>query len=59
MEGRNGEFASYLAWTSQNNQWVKTHDAGWWAYEKNNSKHRSPAFATEQQLDAWITANPL
>ena len=59
MEGRNGEFATYIAWINQSNQWVKVHDAGWWAHEKLDPKHRSPMFATEQQLDNWIAANPL
>ncbi len=59
VEGRNGEFAAYIAWINQNNQWVKVHDKSWWAYEKLNSKHKSPAFAIEQQLDSWIAANPL
>ncbi len=59
VEGRKGEFAAYIAWTKQDNNWVKVHDAGWWAYEKLDSKHRSPTFATELQLDNWIAANPL
>ncbi len=60
MEGRNGEFSAYIAWTTKNNQWVKVHDeAGWYAYEKLESKHRSPLFTTETQLNLWIAANPL
>ncbi len=59
MEGRTGEFGTYIAWINQSNRWVKVHDASWWAYEKLNSKNKSPAFATEQQLDNWIAANPL
>jgi hypothetical protein len=60
MEGRTGEFATYVAWMNQNNHWVKVHDAeGWWAYEELNSRHKSPIFAVEQQLDHWIAANPL
>ena len=59
MEGRNGEFATFLAWVNQSNHWVKVHDTGWWAYEKLHSNHRSPVFATERQLDNWVAAKPL
>jgi hypothetical protein len=60
LEGRSGEFAAYIALVNLNNRWVKVRDAaGWWAFEELNTRHRSPVFATERQLDDWIAANSL